>query len=199
MAREPLILLGGTFDPPHIGHLVLAEFAWQELGGRVVFVPAGDPWRKAETPVTHAEHRVAMTELATDRNPRFAVDVREVQRPGPTYTVDTLEALHGEGHDQIVLLLGADALRDLANWKDPDRIRKLATLAVASRAGREVPAESGIVALGMPTLEVSSTAIRERVAAGKTIRYLVPDAVRDYILHHRLYSSEHEGERTGPA
>jgi cytidyltransferase-like protein len=123
MAREPLILLGGTFDPPHIGHLVLAEFAWQQLGGRVLFVPAGDPWRKAGTAVTAPEHRLAMTELATDPNPHFAVDAREVSRAGPTYTVETLEELRAEGHDRIVLVVGADALRDLSNWRAPGRIR----------------------------------------------------------------------------
>ncbi|MGH2609578.1 MAG: nicotinate-nucleotide adenylyltransferase [Tepidiformaceae bacterium] len=189
MAREPLILLGGTFDPPHVGHLVLAEFAWQEFGGRVLFMPAGDPWRKAGTPVTAAEHRLAMTELATDLNAHFAVDAREIRRDGPTYTVDTLEALCAEGHDRVILLLGADALRDLPNWREAGRIRELATVAVAARDGEEVPREPGIVALRMPGIEVSSTAIRERVAAGKTIRYLVPDPVRDYIAHHRLYSN----------
>jgi nicotinate-nucleotide adenylyltransferase len=187
MPREPLILLGGTFDPPHLGHLVLAECAWQQFGGRVLFVPAGDPWRKAGMKVTAAEHRLAMSELATGPNPNFGVDAREVSRPGPTYTVETLEALVAAGHEEIVLILGADALHDLPNWKEPERIRELATLAVAAREDDEVPEGPGIVALRMPLIELSSTLVRERVAEGRSIRYLVPDAVRDYIAHHRLY------------
>jgi|SRR5688572_20231904 nicotinate-nucleotide adenylyltransferase len=188
MPREPLILLGGTFDPPHLGHLVLAECAWEQFGGRVLFVPAGQPWRKAGTEVSEAEHRLAMTELATDPNPHFAVDAREVRRPGPTYTVDTLEALVAEGHETIVLILGVDALRDLPNWKEPARIRELATLAVAARDDEQTPEGPGIVAVRMPGIDLSSTLVRERVAAGKSVRYLVPDTVRDYIAHHRLYS-----------
>jgi nicotinate-nucleotide adenylyltransferase len=188
MAKEPLILLGGTFDPPHIGHLVLAELAWQEFGGRVLFLPAGDPWRKAGTPVTGAEHRLAMTELATDPNPHFAVDAREVRREGPTYTVETLEELCSEGHDRLLLVLGSDALRDMEHWKEPQRIRELATLVVATRPGDDGPEAAGVTPMQMPAIDVSSTAIRERVAAGKTIRYLVPDAVRDYIAHHQLYA-----------
>ncbi len=189
MTQEPLIILGGTFDPPHIGHLVLAEFAWQQFGGRVLFVPAGDPWRKAETAVTGAEHRLAMTELATNPNSQFVVDTREVRREGPTYTIDTIEALRGEGHNDIILLLGSDALRDMGHWKEPARIRELATLAVAARQGGTVPGEPGVLALHMPAIDVSSTDIRERVGEGKSIRYLVPDAVRDYIRFYGLYSN----------
>ncbi|MEX0782856.1 MAG: nicotinate-nucleotide adenylyltransferase [Dehalococcoidia bacterium] len=189
MPREPLILLGGTFDPPHLGHLVLAECAWQQFGGRVLFVPAGQPWRKAASPVTAADHRLAMTELATGPNAHFVVDAREVHRPGPTYTVDTLEALHSEGHDEVILIIGADALADLPNWKSPERISELATLAVAARVDQEVPEGPGVVAVRMPGIDVSSTMIRERLAAGKSVRYLVPDAVRDYIAHQRLYLS----------
>jgi nicotinate-nucleotide adenylyltransferase len=189
MGHEPLILLGGTFDPPHIGHLVLAQFAWQEFGGHVLFVPAGDPWRKAGTAVTAAEHRLAMTELATNHNPDFIVEAREVRREGPTYTVETLEALRGEGHGHIILVLGSDALTDMRNWKEPHRIRELATLAVAEREGNDVPQEDGLVTLRMPAIGVSSTDIRGRVAAGKSIRYLVPDPVRDYIRFNGLYAA----------
>jgi nicotinate-nucleotide adenylyltransferase len=103
----PLIVLGGTFDPPHIAHLLLAECARDELGGRVVFLPAGDPWRKSHGAVSPAAHRVAMTGLAIAGNPAFSLDPREVGREGPTYTVDTLEELRALGHENIVLLLGA--------------------------------------------------------------------------------------------
>lgn len=185
--RDPLILFGGTFDPPHMGHLVLADCAREKFGGSVVFLPAGDPWRKSARVVAAAAHRLAMTELAADTNPNFAVDAREVRRGGPSYMVDTLDAFRGEGYEQIVLILGSDALADLPNWKEPDRIRAMATLAVASREGRPAPERPGVVPVSMPTLDISSTMIRDRIAAGQTIRYIVPAAVRDYIAYHRLY------------
>src|SRR5665213_1809283 len=157
---EPLVLLGGTFDPPHIGHLVLAQRARSQFGAaRAVFVPAGDPWRKsgeqgtAKTgsreqgtpdqeqggpdtfglPVSPAPVRLAMVRLAIAGVDAFIVDDREVRRQGPSYTVDTLEQLHAEGQTNLVLVLGADALDDLPNWKAPERIRELATLAIAPR------------------------------------------------------------------
>ncbi len=184
---DPLILFGGTFDPPHMGHLVLADCAQQHFGGSVLFLPAGDPWRKTDRVVASAQHRLAMTELAADTNPNFAVDAREVKRGGPSYTVDTLDAFRAEGHERIVLILGSDALADLPNWKEPDRIRAMATLAVASREGRPAPERLGVVPISMPTLDISSTMIRGRIAARRTIRYIVPATVRDYITHHRLY------------
>ncbi|HEX6032353.1 MAG TPA: nicotinate-nucleotide adenylyltransferase, partial [Tepidiformaceae bacterium] len=178
---QPLIVLGGTFDPPHIAHLLLAECAREELGGRVVFLPAGDPWRKAHRVISPATHRVAMTGFAIAGNPAFSLDAREVGREGPTYTVDTLEELRAQGHESIVLVLGADALADMPNWKAPDRIRALATLAVAARDESEGLAASGTVRIAMPAVEISSTMIRERVRSGRSIRYLVPDTVRQYI------------------
>jgi nicotinate-nucleotide adenylyltransferase len=191
-AGAPLILVGGTFDPPHIGHLVLAECAHAMFGGNVIFLPAGDPWRKAAdeaaphhvSPVTH---RLAMTRLAIGDNPRFKLDDRETRRSGRTYTVDTLEELRSEGHCDLVLVLGADALDDLPNWKSPARIRELATLAVAPRAEAAFPKDDTIVMIDMPPLAISATDIRERVAAGKPIRYLVPGAVEAYIGEHGLY------------
>ena len=184
---DPLILFGGTFDPPHMGHLVLADSAQEKFGGSVLFLPAGDPWRKTSRVVASAAHRLAMTELAADTNPNFAVDAREVNRSGPSFTVDTLDAFRAEGYQRIVLILGSDALADLPNWKEPDRIREMATLAVASREGRPAPDRPGVIPVSMPTLDISSTMIRGRIAAGHTVRYLVPGAVRDYITHHRLY------------
>ena len=185
--RDALILFGGTFDPPHLGHLVLADCAREQFGGSVLFLPAGDPWRKTTKVVASAAHRLAMTELAADTNPNFAVDAREVQRAGPSYTVDTLDAFRAEGYERIVLILGSDALADLPNWKEPGRIREMATLAVASREGRPAPERPGVVPVSMPTLDISSTLIRARISTRKTIRYIVPSAVRDYITHHRLY------------
>ncbi|MBI5948501.1 MAG: nicotinate (nicotinamide) nucleotide adenylyltransferase [Chloroflexi bacterium] len=201
-------LLGGTFDPPHIGHLVLGECARVQFGlDKVIFLPAGDPWRKTglrtedsglrtEMP-SPAEHRLAMVRLAVAGNPHFEVDDREVRRPGPTYTVDTLEEYRVPSTEYrvgpaLVLILGSDALADMPNWKDPDRIRALATLAVAPKPatadvdpglGTQYPA----LTIDMPPLAISSTVIRARVAAGKPIRYLVPEAVEAYIREHMLY------------
>jgi nicotinate-nucleotide adenylyltransferase len=189
---SPLILLGGTFDPPHAGHLVLAECARHQFSGKVVFMPAGDPWRKTGAEpgsrrVSPAEHRLAMTRLAVAGNDAFSVDDRETRREGPTYTVETLEELRAEGHGEIVLVLGADALDDLPNWHAPDRIRALATLAVAPRPGAVRRLEQDFIAVDMPPLAISATEIRERVATGRPIRYLVPDAVEGYIRQRRLY------------
>ncbi|MCZ2110397.1 MAG: nicotinate-nucleotide adenylyltransferase [Dehalococcoidia bacterium] len=201
---EPLVLLGGTFDPPHLGHLVLAECARVQLGARfAIFLPAGDPWRKtgsapgpprlSEHDVTPGMHRLEMTRLATRDNLAFRVDDREVRRAGPTYTADTLEELHREGHANLVLVIGTDALKDLVNWKSPERIRELARIAIAVKPGddeADIPAAGAMERIDMPRLAISSTEIRERVAAGKPIRYLVPAAVEAYIAEHHLFRAE---------
>jgi nicotinate-nucleotide adenylyltransferase len=200
-----LILLGGTFDPPHIGHLVLGECARVQFGAeRVVFLPAGDPWRKTRTVpspesrvpsggvhrVSAAGHRLAMVRLATASNSHFLVDDREVRREGPSYTVETLDELHAEGHRELVLVLGTDALADLPNWREPARICELATLAVAAKPGSPPPADAPPhVVIDMPPLDISSTAIRVRAAAGKPIRYLVPEEVERYIREQGLYGA----------
>jgi nicotinate-nucleotide adenylyltransferase len=194
-------VLGGTFDPPHVGHLILAEEARTRLQlEKVLFAPAGDPWRKAGQEVTPVEHRLAMVRLLLASDPDFEVSTLEVEREGPSYTVDTLEALHqqyGPGLE-LYLILGEDALHDLPNWKEPARIISLAWLAVAPRpaergwamAGLEaaVPGLSErIVALPMPIIDISSTALRERARAGLSLRHLVPLAVEEYIRRHGLY------------
>jgi nicotinate-nucleotide adenylyltransferase len=196
-------VLGGTFDPPHVGHLILAEEARTRLQlEKVLFVPAGDPWRKAGQEITPAEHRLAMVRLLLGSDPYFEVSTLEVERRGPSYTVDTLEALrqqYGPGLE-LYFILGEDALRDLPNWKEPARIVSLARLAAAPR-----PAERGwatadleaavpgiserIVTLPMPTIDISSTALRERARAGLSLRYLVPLGLEEYIRHHRLYAT----------
>jgi nicotinate-nucleotide adenylyltransferase len=218
-------LLGGTFDPPHIAHLLLAECARHQLGlQRVLFLPAGDPWRKTGTSdeqratsgeragrdssllpppssprvVTPAEHRLEMTRLAIAGNDAFVLDDREVRRAGPSYTVDTLEELHAEGHTNLVLVLGSDALADMPNWKSPDRISALAHLAVAPKGGAEEPpsqlvARYSVLEIAMPNIAISSTLIRQRAAAGLPIRYLVPEPVFAYIEAHRLYMGQGSG------
>jgi nicotinate-nucleotide adenylyltransferase len=184
-------ILGGTFDPPHVGHLVAGEAALQLPGcERVLFVPAGDPYRKAPGPgergPTSTRHRVEMTRLAVIDNPGFAVDQREVERTGPTYTVDTLIGLAAQGVERPYLILGADALADMPQWHEPGRIEAMARIVIAPRPGYEV-ADCPYVVLDMPPLAVSSTDIRRRVAAGRSVRYLVPPPVAAYIREHGLY------------
>lgn len=186
-------VLGGTFDPPHVGHLVLAQRAREQLAlDRVVWVPAGEPWRKAGRPVTPAEHRLALVRLAAADEPAFEVSTVEVERPGPSYSVDTLAELARRAPGaELFLLLGRDALEDLPNWHDPERLVTLATLAVAGRGegepGPGLPAGARVVAVEMPRIDVSATELRERAARGLSLRYLVPDPVATYIQEQGLY------------
>jgi len=193
-SRRPILppmrgLLGGTFDPPHVAHLVAAEAAYRRLGlERVTFLPAGAPWQKAGRTVSSAEDRWAMTTLAIDGVDYFDADDREVRRPGWTFTVDTLESLD----EPVVLILGADAARGLPTWHRAAEIRRRATIAVVPRPGidrSEVEDAVGgeIVWLDMPPLAVSGTGLRAMVAGGKSIRFLVPDGVWRYVMDHGLY------------
>jgi nicotinate-nucleotide adenylyltransferase len=194
-------LLGGTFDPPHLGHLILAEEARTTLAlDRVLLMPAGQPWRKGGRAVTPAHHRLAMVERAVAGDPYFAASAVEVERDGPTYTVETLVALRrdlGPG-DEIVFILGADALNDLPHWHDPVGIVRLARLGVAAREGvaesdlaRLEQALPGIRAridvIEMPGIEISSTDLRRRVVEGRSLRFQVPAAVAEYIAVEGLY------------
>lgn len=190
-------VLGGTFDPVHVGHLLLAEQARSQLRLDVVlFVPAGEPWRKAHRAITHASHRLAMLGLAVDDNDGLGISDVELTREGPSYTADTLAALAGERlDDEFYFIVGSDALADLPNWHEPERIVRHAMLAVAPREDQLVDAttlgipgiEGRVVQFVMPRIDISSTEIRARVAAGESIRYMVPDAVRAYIDDHGLY------------
>jgi nicotinate-nucleotide adenylyltransferase len=193
-------ILGGTFDPVHIGHLLLADEAREQIGLEVVlFMPAGHPWRKARPDVTPAEHRLAMLRMATEDNPAFMVSEIETSRPGPSYTGETLAAVHAENPEaELFFILGEDALADLPNWRDPDRIVELATLAVARRPS-EGPSSPDVVAiapgrelwLSMPQFDISSSDIRERVGKGLSVRYRVPHGVDGYIREHNLYTDSH--------
>jgi len=186
--------------------LILAEEARTRLRlERVIFVPAGDPWRKAGEEVTPAEHRLAMVRLMVAGDPYFEVSTMEVERPGPSYTVDTLETLrrqHGPGLE-LYFIVGEDALHDLPRWKDPSRILSLARLAVAPRPHGSEVAEADLDAavpglseritpLPMPTIDISSTALRERARAGLSLRYLVPLAVEEYVRRYGLYTGNRE-------
>jgi len=197
-------VLGGTFDPPHIGHLILAEEARLALGlGQVLFVPAGAPWRKAGQELSPREDRLAMVRLAVGDNPHFAVSALEIEREGPSYTAETLAALREKlaADSEVFFILGQDSLADLPNWWQPQRIISLARLAVAARTAwepahadaleREVPGISQrLVWLDMPRIDISSTAVRERVRLGVSIRYWVSPGVEEYIRQHGLYVGE---------
>ncbi|HLZ68565.1 MAG TPA: nicotinate-nucleotide adenylyltransferase [Dehalococcoidia bacterium] len=199
--RLQIGVLGGTFDPIHLAHLRLAEEAREQLGlQRVLFVPAPRPWRKSGRRITPIAHRLAMVRLALAGNPAFDVSTVELEQAGPTYTTLTLEALRAELGAGVTLhfILGSDALQDLPNWWQPQRLVRLAKLAVAARG--ELPAHElasldrripGLAdaceRIEMPALAISSTDLRRRVAAGRSLRYLVPDSVAAYIAEHGLY------------
>jgi nicotinate-nucleotide adenylyltransferase len=196
-------VLGGTFDPPHIGHLILAEEARLSLGlGQVLFVPAGAPWRKAGQELSAREDRLAMVRLAVGDNPDFAVSSLEVEREGPSYTAETLAELCAQlGREtEFFFIMGGDSLVDFPHWHEPQRILELAYLAVAERPepedvglGESLAEEVAeamrqrVVWLRMPRIDVSATAVRERVRRGLSIRYWVPLAVEKYIREHGLY------------
>lgn len=195
-------LLGGTFDPVHRGHLALARAARDELGlDEVLFLPAGQPWRKAGQMIASNEHRLAMLRRALEGEAAFQVSRLELERPGPSYTADTLEALRDDRpEDELFFLLGEDALMDLPNWERPRRILELARLAVARRADsspealeeaeRRLPGlGERVVWLKMPAVAVSATEIRERVREGQPIGGLVPATVEEYIRKQGLYST----------
>lgn len=188
-------VMGGTFDPIHYGHLVAAEEARYQLDlDRVLFVPAGRPWQKED--VTSATHRLEMTRLATQSNERFEVSTLEIDRRGPTYTVDTLRQLRREQRDaSLFFVTGADAILDILTWKDANEALGIATFVAASRPGYDLDrlgslgadVRARIVVIHVPALAISSTDIRDRVTRGAPIRYLVPDAVADYIAFNDLY------------
>lgn len=193
-------VLGGTFDPPHLGHLVAAEEARMQLNlERVVFVPAGTPPHKLGEPVTDATHRVEMITRAVASNPHFFVSLIEVERSGPSHSVDTLRLLRDRwGSDtEIFFIMGVDMLADLPNWYKPQQVVELCRLAVVDRPGHQVDLSEldnmipGVARrvdqVSMPLLAVSSTDLRHQVRQGRSIRYYVPAAVETYIQAHHLY------------
>ena len=190
-------VMGGTFDPIHHGHLVTAEEALVQLElERVVFVPTGQPWMKDDRHVSPAEDRYLMTVIATASNPRFAVSRLEVDREGPTYTVDTLKALADEYPDsELFFVTGADAMLEILQWKDPEEVLSLAHFIAATRPGYDLghfEAETAarrprVTVMHVPALAISSTDIRRRVREGRPIRYLVPEGVKSYVEKAGLY------------
>jgi nicotinate-nucleotide adenylyltransferase len=193
-------ILGGTFDPIHHGHLVAAEEACYQLAlDRVLFVPAGTPPHKPRQPITPADHRLRMLELAIAGKPYFAISRVDVDRPGPCYTVDTLKLLRAEwGADPTYFFIeGADSFADILTWYQSQRLIELCELAVVERPGVEIDSAQleqqlpGLAArthwIQMPSLEISSSDLRARVREGRSISYLVPPAVEAYIFEAKLY------------
>ncbi len=189
-------VMGGTFDPIHHGHLVAASEVADRFGlDEVVFVPTGQPWQKGDRPVSRAEDRYLMTVVATASNPRFTVSRVDVDRGGPTYTVDTLRDLRRERPDaDLFFITGADALGAILSWRDADELFSLAHFIGVTRPGYELeddhlPAGS-VTLVEVPAMAISSTDCRRRVAEGHPVWYLVPDGVVQYIAKRGLYVPE---------
>jgi nicotinate-nucleotide adenylyltransferase len=187
-------IFGGTFDPVHHGHLILAERACEELRlDTLLFIPAYiPPHKSAGRRIASPERRIEMLRLAIASNPRFRIEDHEIDREGISYTVETLRYLQGEHPDAaLTLLIGADNARDFGTWHRPEEIVRMASVAVWERPGSELPREilPGIPfeRIDAPLIEISSTEIRERVASGRSIRYLTPEPVVEYIYQHGLY------------
>ena len=190
-------VMGGTFDPIHYGHLVTAEEALVQFSlETVLFVPTGAPWMKDRRDVSAPEDRYLMTVIATASNPRFAVSRIEIDREGPTYTVDTLRTLAAENPDaELSFITGADAMLEIFDWKDADQALSLAHFIAATRPGYDLDRfaakastrHPNVSVMNIPALAISSTDVRTRVREGRPIRYLVPEGVKTYIDKARLY------------
>jgi nicotinate-nucleotide adenylyltransferase len=209
-------IFGGSFNPIHYGHLLLADEVREALGlERVVFMPAAFPPHKSPLHLAPAHHRYAMVVLATAGNPAFVVSDLELRRPGPSYTVDTLEALRAQAADELFLLVGSETFLDLLSWRDPPRIARLARLVVVPRAGstfdtehvqaqkvlREIGHErfvaardplpaDGVVIVHATSLPISASDLRRRAREGRSLAYRAPDSVIAYIRAQRLYQGE---------
>ena len=194
-------LLGGTFDPVHVGHIFIAEEARIRLSfDLVLFVVAGNPWLKVERGISPSEHRIEMVRLSIAQHEHFAISTVEVERGGPSYTVDTLDELRTTmGENDYYLILGRDSFTELPLWKEPEKIVGMCKLVVVPRIGTNLPelrdvaarikglSGENVVTLDSPMIGISSSGIRERVAGGLPIDYLVPGEVEKYIVAHGLY------------
>lgn len=194
-------IFGGTFDPVHFGHLILAEQCREQCRlDQVWFLPSGSPPHKEDLGITPGTHRAEMLEFALAGHPDFLVDRRELKREGITYTIDTLTSLAAEDESrELFFLIGGDSLNDLPTWRAPQQIAELATLVAVNRGDRPlqdiatIRSQLGdtvadrIMPATMPGIDLSSTDIRQRVSAGKSVRYMIPRAVEAYIAEHELY------------
>ncbi len=194
-------VLGGTFDPVHLGHLMLAEVVREHLApAEIIFMPAASPWMKEHLPVSAAEDRLEMVRLATRGRKGFSVSTIEIERGGPTYTVDTLRELRRrlpEGRE-LYFILGWDNLLELPRWREPQELIRQCTLVAVPRIGQRVPdaamleklvpgLSARVILLSKPEVDISASVIRERVRRGESIRHLVPEAVEVYIKRRGLY------------
>jgi nicotinate-nucleotide adenylyltransferase len=192
-ARRRIGVMGGTFDPVHHGHLVAAS----EVGSRfqldeVVFVPTGEPWQKTDRQVSAAEDRYLMTVIATASNPSFTVSRADIDRDGPTYTIDTLTEMHETYPDaELFFITGADALEQILSWHKVDEMFEYAHFIGVTRPGYRLNGEhlpgGSVTLVEVPAMAISSTGCRDRVAAGEPVWYLVPDGVVQYISKRGLY------------
>ncbi len=201
-------LFGGTFDPIHLAHLAVAEAALDDLGlADVTFIPAGQPPHKTDRSISPAADRAAMVAAAIADNPGFRLGTIELERDGPSYTVDTLQALTDAGVGPLALIIAMDSFLDLPTWREPERVLALASLVLAPRDGiEEAPSDyldrhlpgvrAHVVRLAGPYLRLSASEVRRRAAAGRSVRYLVPDAVAAYIGDHALYRSPDQSTLT---
>jgi nicotinate-nucleotide adenylyltransferase len=189
-------VMGGTFDPIHHGHLVAASEVQAHFGlDEVVFVPTGQPWQKEDRKVSPAEHRYLMTVIATASNPRFTVSRVDIDRPGLTYTIDTLRDLRAERpDDELFFITGADALAQILSWKDSHEMLELAHFVGVTRPGHELSDQGlpgdKVTLQEVPAMAISSTDCRSRVADGEPVWYLVPDGVVQYINKYSLYAAQ---------
>jgi len=194
-------ILGGTFDPPHWAHLLIGEKSYEQFGlEKVVFVPAARPPHKGAENITDAEHRYAMTLLATASNKHFEVSRLELERPGPSFSADTIRAfkrIYGP-ETEIYFIAGADEIVSIKSWHDADSLPLLARFVAAPRVGFDLSSLeqqldekflSAIVVLDMLLVDISASNLRARVSEGKSIKYLVPESVEDYIYKHKLYGA----------
>ena len=185
--------MGGTFDPIHHGHLVAASEVQVRFElDEVAFVPSGQPWQKEGRRVSPAEHRYLMAVIATASNPRFWVSRVDIDRPGPTFTVDTLRDLRTQRPEaELFFITGADALEQILSWKDAEELFELARLVGVTRPGYALTddhlPQDAVRLVEVPAMTISSSDCRERVATGRPVWYLVPDGVVQYIAKHRLY------------
>jgi len=196
-------VLGGTFDPIHLGHLIVAEEVRAQLDlAEILFVSAGQPWLKMDSPISAAEHRVQMVRLAIATKPYFKLSTIEVERPGPSYTVDTIAELQGQldAEDRLFFILGWDNLAQLPRWREPSRLVKMCRLVAVPRVGYPAPdldsleaiipgLSQATILLDRPHIDINASVIRTRVAQGLSIHRLVPEAVERYIRQHRLYAT----------
>jgi len=195
-------VLGGTFDPVHNGHLIIAEVARTKLNlAEVIFVPAGQPWLKADKPITPAKHRLEMLRLSLAGKPYFKISTMEIERAGPSYTIDTIIELRSKinAGDELFFILGQDNLAQLPQWREPSRLIQLCYLVAVPRPGSPRPnlktLEASlpgilqrVVLMEEPRVDISASEIRERVRRGLSVRHLVPEPVNRYIKEKRLYA-----------